>query len=489
MNLCKEILLKPSYNKFMDRFQITRHKNSYTKPDSPLLDSSIPVNYLIQLGLKNIEESSSHIISHNEITHIFHEICLDATAYMHLLNISSNNIYEELMLQIPDIPRYISCNLIYESLLTPDQYSTEYLLTIIKNVFIPIASSESIELGNWVQKYYIIAKKILYSSKDQFSATQLKRWTGLRNDEFNDILSIIIIDSLDVNANFEFVGTEPNAPLHPVIRLSNGSLYIFDARLSAYGFYCCIHNYLKNKICNFNKKLGDNMEIFIRNLLNNNGWKVKNGTYHATKKESQECDGFIEDDETIVGLEMKYCRFTKDYQTGNDIALFDVLGRGMLKAFKQNLQHWYDLINSQKLKLNIPDMPNTYELSWQSRRLISVSICSSEYRFLTSHTLVHKLLISLIQCSFGTYSLERVNELSNLLKTQKQVQIIIQKLSKNNSNTTIDKILFDTLFLSAPEIYYMCKSNKRNFIKQLIHLLHVTTGTMDTYTDLTLLSQ
>ena len=490
LHLCKVILLKPSFNVLLDRYQISRHKKTYTLPNTPLLDAPIPVYYLIQLGLKNIEKSPSYEISDDEKVLIFHRICSDAIAYMHLLNISSESIYEDLMLPLTDIPRYMVCNLIYDSLLTPDQYSIDYLLTILKNVFLPLARNESLELENWVNKYYILAKKVLRASKEQFSTTQLKRWSELKNDDFNDILSKIIIDSSKVNKDFLTVGIEPNAQLYPLIRLTNGNLYLFDAHISAYGFYCCLHNHLKNVIRNFNEKLGNYMEIFIRNMLNKNGWKVKNGSYKPNKKETQECDGFIEDNKNIVGIEMKYCRLIKDYSTGNDVALFDILGRGMLKAFKQNLQHWYDLINLQEINLKDPITSDVYNLSWQSRRLISVSICSSEYRFLTSHTVVHKLLCALINGSFGTYSPQRINELKNFLATQKQVRALISKFSNNvNQKETLDKIVFDTLFLSAPEFYFICKSKANNPIKQLIHLLHISSGTLDTYTDLILLDQ
>lgn len=183
---------------------------------------------------------------------------------------------------------------------------------------------------------------------------------------------------------------------------------------------------------------------------------------------------------------MKYCRLAKDYQTGNDIQLFDILGRGMCKALKQNLQHWFDLINTGSLHLERETKESTDIIEWKHRNLISLCICSSEYRFLTSHIISNKIIQALRYGEIGTYSPDKTDEISNFKKSQDQIRNIVNAFEKKGYDDKLGKIFFNTLFLSAPEIYMMCQQKNVSFVKQLKQLISANFGTLDPYVELIL---
>ena len=109
----------------------------------------VPIYYLIKLGMKNIA-SKTNFLEYKKELEIFWKICFEARAYMNLLNLSSDSIYEDIALPIDELPRYIVKNLIYDSLLVPDQLSERYLLMFMKNVFQPIIDEVYPELSGYV---------------------------------------------------------------------------------------------------------------------------------------------------------------------------------------------------------------------------------------------------------------------------------------------------------------------------------------------------
>lgn len=477
LELCKKWLIS-SYDKDYDRYIIGRQKF----PGLSDADSPIPINYLIQIGLKNIGVYPKKNLNIEDANKLFDEVCHEAQAYMYLLNLTSTSMFEEMFLAYEELPRYISRNLIYEFMVFPDQYSVKYLLKVINEVFLPIAKKTSNELGNFVENYYACANIILTSKKSIFTDVELKKSSEIKNEVVNEILDVLSINHSQVNDKFLRVGDETNAQTYPLIYLDEKKYYMFDARMSAYGFYCRLHNYLKDNIEQFNEKLGNQMEKFVRNFLAAKDLNPIHGKYSLGKGITQECDGIIEYDDCIIGLEMKYTRMMKDYSSGDDVKALDILGRGMLRGLNQNLQHWYDLIQQGSLELFHGEERNT--LKWQKKDLFSISICSSEYRFFSAYIIIQKIINALIICKFSTSMPDRYGELDMFYKQQKKLRDLIKNFQQDeNGKNLIKKLLSNVLFLSVPQLYMMCEKQEK-LLFQVQQLLSSSKGTLDIYAEL-----
>ena len=495
LDYCRELLLEPSYNELFDRYVIYRKKSTTPDPDTIPL-GQVPVYYLIKLGMKNITAATNFLENEKTRQIIFEEICSEARAYMYILNLSSDSIYEDLMISIDEVPRYIVKNLIYDSLLVPDQLNRSYLLAFIKKVFQPVIDTTYPELSGYVRRYRHLARCVFSLKKNIFTVKDLKRRSRLNNEELNEILSGIVLDCDKVNCDFTHVNSATNFQIYPLVRLPNGNLYRFDNHISAYGFYCSLYNRLnidfKNKNINLNKSLGKQIEKFVVDMLENCKWSVKKGSYSFSKGDIQECDGVIENDENIIGIEMKYCRFLKDFSTGDDVKMFDVLARGMLKAYKQNLKHYYDLRHFGYLPLVTNEKSSEKnKLIWNNRRFISVSLCSSEYRFFSAGLLSRRLLNAIFVADINTYNSERQEELKNLKDIQLQIREQISKFQIMEDKQNIKRLRHNVLFVSVPQLYIMCQLQRKGFdlIEQLRGLLSVSCGTMDIYAELAVASK
>ena len=486
---CREFLLRPSYNDLFDRYLIYR-KKSTTLDLNTIPLGEVPIYYLIKLGMKNIA-SKTNFLEYKKELEIFWKICFEARAYMYLLNLSSDSIYEDIALPIDELPRYIVKNLIYDSLLVPDQLSERYLLMFMKNVFQPIIDEVYPELSGYVKRYRYLARCVLGLPKNIFTMKDLKRRSRLHKEEINEILDVIVLNYDEVNCDFTQMNAPTNFQNYPLVRTPDDKLYRFDKWLSAYGFYCSLYNILntsfKNNNLNLNKLLGIQIEKFVGEMLNNCRWSMKKGSYSFSKGDTQECDGFIENDENIIGIEMKYCRFLKDFSAGDDVKMFDVLARGMLKAYKQNLRHYYDLRRFGYLPLVTSETPcNENKLIWNNRRFTCISLCSSEYRFFSAGLLSGRLLNAIVAADFATHSEERQKELNNLENIQRQIRDLVSKIEAIEDEYSIKRVLHNVLFVSVPQLYMMCQLQKRGFdlIEQLRGLVSVSCGTMDIYAEL-----
>lgn len=477
LELCKNRLIS-SYDKDNDRYLIYRHKSLGLLH----VDSTIPINYLIQIGLKNIGVYPKKTLNQKETNNLFEKVCHEAQAYMYLLNLSSTSIFEEICLSYKELPRYISRNLIYEFMMFPDQYSVKYLLKVINEVFLPIAKKASNELGIFVENYYSCANIILTSQKSIFTDVQLTKLSGIKLEVVKEILKVLSINHSEVNNEFFKVGDETDAQTYALIRLDDEKYYMFDARMSAFGFYCRLHNYLKINIGNFNSKLGNQMENFVRCALSAKDLNTMYGKYSLKKGTMQECDGIIEYDDCIIGLEMKYTRLMKNYSTGDDVTALEILGRGMLRGLNQNLQHWYDLMKQGSLELINGEKRNTLKL--REKRLFSVSICSSEYRFFSDYIIIEKIINALIRCKFSTSVPERRKELDMFYEQQQRLRDLIKKFEQDdNGKKLIKNILSNVLFLSVPQLYMMCEKQEE-LLSQIKQLLNISKGTLDIYAEL-----
>ena len=159
----------------------------------------------------------------------------------------------------------------------------------------------------------------------------------------------------------------------------------------------------------------------------------------------------------------------------------------MLNAQKQILRHRIYLQQNGSMKLfreQSEESPYTVVES-KERQVVSVSLCFSEYGFLTNKIISAKLLESL---SFATYqatdsskkdSLDRLNKL-----TKKIVQLIpeLNVVDKKNGH----KVFFNTVFRSLQQFLYVLEvsSNVDELVEYLTREVYLIDGSLDFYSSL-----
>lgn len=481
LQMLKEKALAPFYEKSLDRYRIHRHKGFGLRDEV----AELPVNYLIQLAIKALKfgnfKKSRNILSEEK----YKKIIRESQDFLTALNLVTNSIHEDINVDTIGLPKYLFDNMLYEALVIPEQYNIKFLIDIIKNMFYPFSVAfNNCKSTTYSLKAYIhVARKILESEEHFFSFSKLKKLTRVGKEELTNILRDMAIDVKIVNCDYNSIFEKTNSTDYPLIILEDGTYYFFDSRITGWAFYKNLYNRIKGNtvVENLNQKLGYHLEDYIKKLFKSKNISYVSGKYFLKKGQEEECDIIIESDEAICGIETKYCFLNKDFEIGDDVSLYATLGKGMIKAQYQLLKHRLDLLMNETLKLHSSIENKKFILRRNNRRILSISLCLPEYRFLTTKILAEKLLEMLLFCSINVRDELRKSELAPLYKVQKDIHALLS--DKVDLFLPKERIFFDSMFLSSQQIYLtvkMCK-NADAFIERIQNCISVHIGEMDYY--------
>lgn len=158
----------------------------------------------------------------------------------------------------------------------------------------------------------------------------------------------------------------------------------------------------------------------------------------------------------------------------------------MIKAQRQLLKHRMDLI--QRKSLTITDEANNVNtLTHNKEKIISISVCFSEYRFLTSKIVSHNIMNSIYYGKIGLKEKYREKELESFYIEQKKIKKLLNKaIELGMFGGNHFRPFQYSLFLSLQQIYLSCKlcKNVNELIDFFNNQLFVVTGTFDYYAEL-----
>ena len=471
--------LLPFYNKELDRYRLHRHKTNGINVVVP----ETPINFLIQLAFKTLKDS--HFKKQQKIVAevYYQDIIKKSQAFLTALNFTTDSMYEDILVDEIGLPNYLFNNMLYEAMVIPEQYNVNFLIDVMKAMFYPFRK-EYLDANRstytyTIETYIRVARKILESNEHFFDLPKLKRLTRVNRKELASVLNNMSIDVKDVNKEFASILKMTNNKDYPLIKLDDNTYYFFEPRISGWSFYRNLYNILKLKIRDLNSKLGYQLENYIKKLLNSKNIPYLSGKYCVKKDQKEEVDIIIQNDNAICGIEAKYCFLNKDFEIGNDVSLLSTLGKGMIKAQEQLLKHRIDLIKGTLLELNDEHEQRKGLLAWENRRIISMSLCLPEYRFLTTKVLAEKLLNLLLICNVKLKDESRKIELDTLYKEQKKIQTLVE----SNIALLGNRVFFDSLFLSLQQLYMVIKMSKNvdEIISRIQNYISVHNAEMDNY--------
>ena len=475
--------LNPYYDKLLDRYCIHRNKNI-----AGLAHNEVPVNFLILLALKTLKSVEPGMPVDFLVEERYKRILKMARDFLLVLQLASPSVLEDVYVTPANLNAYICNNMMFDKMVIPVQYNVKFLLDVMKYFFYPF-DKQFVGKKYTIRTYIHVARKILEADIHTFDFAALKKLTKVSKEELNAILDDITIDADKVNAGFKTIINLTNSKDYPLIKLNDKTYYFFDAHISGIGFYRALYNQMNqmvDTITDLNGRLGIILENYVKDLLQKQRITYITGKYYLNKGNGEECDVIIQDDETICGMELKYTLLNKDYEVGDDVSLYSTLGKGMIKAQRQLLKHRMDLI--QRKSLTITDEANNVNtLTHNKEKIISISVCFSEYRFLTSKIVSHNIMNSIYYGKIGLKEKYREKELESFYIEQKKIKKLLNKaIELGMFGGNHFRPFQYSLFLSLQQIYLSCKlcKNVNELIDFFNNQLFVVTGTFDYYAEL-----
>ena len=508
----KQEFLLPKYNGLIGMYLITRNKRSTYITLSR--ETIVPVNFLIQLGLKHIDAVGRI----KKAKANYKEVIRLSQAYVHILQIDSNNPFDDVLISPDYLGRYLKREMFFEKMVIPEQYNINYALKMLGVLLKPFQNEIS-QFGYTLRQYIRLASYILRKPAGELLLKEMIYGSRLPGQIVQNILNDISLNSGDVNKEFKCFIDSTTSRDYPLIKITHGRYYFFDNVIGCIGFYRALYNKLrkvKSVAEILNTKLGQSMEGYTRSLLERYT-SCNSGFYQTGRKGGkEECDAIIDRPDNIIAFEIKYHRIGLAFENGNDIELWYDLAAGMLKAQKQNLRHRLDMMSHKSITLKDKTGKTLSSLSLfnkgKMKDFIPVSLCASNYRFLTSRPFTQMIMKNFSSLSFRTKDTSKQSRIGELLKIQKQMvqmegEISFKPFNDQNGNTKKGEVLidgkscpagkvivddfayykseffFDSIFLSLQQLWVGLKVTRTIdlFVEWLKHYIHVIDNSRDYY--------
>lgn len=418
--------LTPRFSNEIGRYLIHREARNYyggTGAARP----EIPFGYLFQIAAKHIFYPVVDIrIRRGEG---YDEIIKMAQDIMLLADVWSDSPMAHLFIKVKDLPEYVVKNAAFDTLCIPMQYNADFCLEIL-NMYKPEQERLIPELAGIKP---VAAWCLNLPPCAIFSVEDVHQSTNLSKSKIQAILDEFSIPWQKVNEQY----VKPFAPTnqwgYPLIKGPHSNQYFqLCPQFSGYSFCDRLYTLLQAKEKTVGKKLGRNLENFVKKLLDKKQIPYLEGFYRDKKVVRGECDLILEGEKKILFVEIKKCPLGDGFRQVDDIAIFHDLADGMLAGQIQAYRHRARLEMHDCLKLYKKDNdPNPYyTLNLQSKSVHTMSLCLPEYAFFTQSFQANNFLEALFVSSFGTFDPEQSRKLDKLNKQAEQLRDIMKPIYK-----------------------------------------------------------
>ena len=474
------------YDNTVDRYLINRNKRQYALRIDEL---RIPFNYLIQLGIKYVNHSKVVMLTDSGTECLFDTIIQNSRDYLNVMNLQSYSVFSDLIYDYKTIPMILKNNTIFEKMFTPLQYRPDFVIEFLKEVYAPL--SQSIIIAGYSFDEYLQFCRIVLENRRvcvKYSFDELKQKTEIGKKALMSILSDVSFEYDEVNSMFDTFLSETNYNLKPLVRLSDGTYFLFSTYFNGFAFCEAIYHKLKPLYHKpFDKDKGRIIESMVRSFFDSKKYPYHYGNYKVSKSQTEDCDLVVENDDKIVFIEIKNRPLDESFEQGDDVTTLKCLAEGMIYAQRQCLKHEYYLKKFASITLESPDKSidiTPYKLSWNNRRVIRVSVCSQEYLFLTNKLFSAKLLESLTVSTYHANDEKREDKLDKLNGESTKLRDLIYKMY--GPDTDLNQIFYDTLLRSAQQIYTILSVSHSldEFINYLTQPIYFEDGSGDVYCQL-----
>lgn len=452
--------LKGKYHKGLERYLIMRDKKSLG--DRVKIKERIPFAYLLQLGMKHLEDKN-HLLTPKGRQQKCGEVQRVAKAYLEIFNLQGHNTMEDMLSNYEHFPMVLTCNMLYEKMCIPRQYHPEYVELLVTKLIGPFYEQLSDDKRKFsLDEYVRVMRYVLGKAVGPVvvSEEELEQQIMLPATRLNTVLDAISLESGEVNKGFFHYLDATNTWQKPLIRMSNNRFFCLDARMSGYAFYEVLyqivyHGYEKKLSRKLKEDLGAKLEEVVRGIFEDRKILFVKGKYKCLGDlPERDCDMIIEGDKQLLFVEIKKIPLPETYETGDDVAVLQTLGKGMLYAQEQIL--WHQLRLHRHGVIELEDNGKSIEVRAEGKRIFSISLCMPEYDFLSDQMIVKNFLESTLFVSYHAHDVIREASLKELNDRMERIREISEKLFDGQLYNS-QQVFFNTSFMSLQQLWMAVK--------------------------------
>jgi hypothetical protein len=235
----------------------------------------------------------------------------------------------------------------------------------------------------------------------------------------------------------------------------------------------------------FDKKVGQQIERFLRQELSKKGVRTSGGEYKVNGEDG-ECDIVIETSAIVIFLEVKKKPLTQKARAGSDAAVLLDLAGSLLDAQLQAGWHEVRLRRQGYIDLVDQDGQST-RLSLNGRGVERIAITLFDYGAFQDRILLGQFLEANLEIEkYSTADAAVQKKFDELNVKLKDLRNQVRELEVINRDPNAKQHPFiQCWFLSIPQLLILLDSveNNEDFKKALWSTRHITTGSFDFYSE------
>lgn len=459
----------------LDRFLISRSVD-----DTP----NVPLNLLINLAVKHLKPAV-YARNSEEFAKELEDVFSFAKAWLEISGIQGTSGMEYAMMKLYQFPLYLKNEMIFEKMCLPVQYNKRYILLSLDYLIQPWFDTYSGK-GYSYKEYRKAAEYILNLQylAGYLDIEEMKKSTGISRYKLREILEDISWEASKVNAEYTAVDAATNLQLRPLVRFPMERYFLLAQKFCGMGFYYAAEEMITANLGHLGKLQGPELEKMLLDEMKKKGYNCIYGKYAALNGLNEdECDLVLQG-EKINFFEIKKRMSADQFDLIDDVSMLQTLGMGMVKAQKQCYTHERYLKKNGSMTLKAED-GKIFQLNYDEGKGPSnkVSICFSEYSFLTSKSFTQALMEVLMLGEFKTEDAGRQKELDTLNKLGKKIQEYALEIS---ATTMSRELIFNSLFCSMQQILlavWLCDTEEE-FLQVVGDWIYSSDKTLDPYISL-----
>ena len=477
-------------NKFckeLSRFLILRSTSESIRNTAQMQERTIPFNLLLQLSVKHLRKNPPNITI-DERNKEAQKILNIAQALLDIAEFDERSPMEYAIMNIEQFPLYLSRELYCEKLCIPQQYGKRYIMLLLDELIQPYFDDSNTHFR--YRDYRRVAEYLLdmnYGGGMVFTAVSLHNALKISLHKIQAILDVLSQEPGEINKNYHSFNDSTTLTDKPLVHYPFSNYQCMPLVFCGIGFYKVAYNLIHKRNPQFDRVLGKRIESMVIQEIEKKGFHFLCGQYgeNQAMPSQGECD-IVMNGKRLCFFEIKKKECNRELDMPNDVDMLETLSKGMVHAQVQCFHHEKYLQDHGKIILEANNgKHSSIELNECQLPAFKISICLSEYSFLTSPVFSHKLINVLLLGKFETYDPNQRSKLQQLDEYAKKLRGYAYTDSTSN---TIDlrKSSNYSIFLSVQQLLNMLwlSNTEEDFYDYIKCVNYCASGLLDPYTSI-----
>lgn len=444
---------------------------STVSPNPSQIFPKIPLGFLLNLSVKYINSNSPN-------REAYDALIKKATNLAKLYDVQPHHRFEDILVSPIEIMTFLKRVALYDSLFKFPQFVHKHIPETILGIFNWISNETLTTYIEFNLEEYIKVISCLLQTKMQiFSASNIQP-LGVSSKTVIIILNFMSTLHNEVNKSYQLPldYTKVNFYKNPLIKLDNGNFLLLNKTICSESFITSFALPLFKVVPNLGSKTGKAIETFLKNFLEKRNINSYRGEYKNFNKFTGDCDLILQNDETIIFIELKMKDLTYKAKSIDENSLFFDIINSLL------YMHWQTGKHSLLLKKhNHISFIDGSKLEQNNREIERIGITFSDYGSFQNTEVMQSILNAFLHISLS----ESTNKTKSkeFKKAQKLISNLKECTKELNSISNSEKRLSfsDCNFINLSSFLTLAQKSKNEdeLIQLLLKRKHMSYGTRD----------